>query len=411
MSQDEVKNLFAQFGNIKSLVLKSHEKITDGQFGFVCYDDEKGNKEYGPECAQKAIEGLNGKDMGNGLKLYVKHAMKKTERAIEKAKETLKYKQSKKRCNLYVKNFPASWTEEHLKDIFSKFGAIERIKLEKGKASNVYAFVCFQTPDAAVNAKTQLHNQTFDGKALIITHYEIKEFRQIHIEEAIDKQDFEKYNAQKVGGFHLNDLTSHPHMIQIIQQLIEIVQQNEAVNARFNQSERRMGGGPMNRRGNFPGGRPNQQMPNMGMPGQMGMGGMGMPQPQVNQMMKPKAPVPQPMPGQQMQPPQMREMAPQPMPGMQVQNQAQMNPIQRYQAATMKILPSVTERNPYMKEQVGSCIFEFIQMLVQPDRVPKITGMLIELPVDQIKQYLSSFENLQAKVNEANDLINKASEQ
>lgn len=88
-----------------------------------------------------------------------------------------------------------------------------------------------------------------------------------------------------------------------------------------------------------------------------------------------------------------------------------MNPIQRYQAATMKILPSVTERNPYMKEQVGSCIFEFIQMLVQPDRVPKITGMLIELPVDQIKQYLSSFENLQAKVNEANDLINKASEQ
>ena len=38
-----------------------------------------------------------------------------------------------------------------------------------------------------------LHNQTFDGKALIINHYEIKEFRQIQKEEAIDKADFERY--------------------------------------------------------------------------------------------------------------------------------------------------------------------------------------------------------------------------
>jgi len=41
--------------------------------------------------------------MGNSIKLYVRQAMKKQDRE----KETLRFKTSKKRCNLYVKNFPA----------------------------------------------------------------------------------------------------------------------------------------------------------------------------------------------------------------------------------------------------------------------------------------------------------------
>lgn len=53
-TQAQVHDLFSPFGYIKSLVLQEHEKF--GQFCFVCYDDEKGiNKEYGPECAEKAI--------------------------------------------------------------------------------------------------------------------------------------------------------------------------------------------------------------------------------------------------------------------------------------------------------------------------------------------------------------------
>merc|ERR1711970_1490921 len=79
------------------------------------------------------------------------------------------------------------------------------------------------------------------------------------------------------------------------------------------------------------------------------------------------------------------------MPAQPQMNPAQMTPAQRYVAATQKILPSVNEKNPYLKDQVGQSIFEFVSMMVQPERAPKITGMLIELPVDQIKQYLSSF--------------------
>ncbi len=60
---------------------------------------------YGPRCAQAAINSLNDKEI-NDQKLYVRYAMKRADREVEKKREALKYKTSKKRCNLYVKNFP-----------------------------------------------------------------------------------------------------------------------------------------------------------------------------------------------------------------------------------------------------------------------------------------------------------------
>lgn len=109
-TKSQVHDLFSPFGNIKSLFLQEHEPF--GQFAFVCYDDEKGvSKEYGPECAEKAIQGLNDHDFGTGLRLVVKHALKAADRATEKLRETFRFKASKRRCNLYVKNFPSSYTE------------------------------------------------------------------------------------------------------------------------------------------------------------------------------------------------------------------------------------------------------------------------------------------------------------
>jgi len=63
------------------------------------------------------------------LKLVVKHALSKTQRSTEKHRETIRYKQSKKRCNLYVKNFPNTWNEQALTDIFKQYGDIEKIRL------------------------------------------------------------------------------------------------------------------------------------------------------------------------------------------------------------------------------------------------------------------------------------------
>jgi polyadenylate-binding protein len=398
---EEIKDLFKAYGNIKSLVLLKNDI---GQYGFVCFDDPAGqNKEYGPECAQKAIDGLNGKDMGGDLKLYVRHAMKKTDREIEKKKETLRYKTSKKRCNLYVKNFPNTWTTEDLTNLFKQFGQIENIKLEKGRNGS-FAFVCFKQPDSAAVAKQTLNNSTYDGRPLMINHYEIKEQRKIQIEDAIDKADFEKYQAQQSGAFHLTDLTSHPYMTQILQQLLDIIQQNQAMSNHLNQSERNMMGG---RQGGQRGTRPYQQQPRPGqqfpprnnmmegmnqMPGQPQMGGMpGMPQ-----NMMPPAPMAQQMP---------------PQPVMQNMPQGGNPMVMQYMQVCGSLLPSVTERNPYLREKVGEAIFPFIRSMVGNERAPKITGMLIELPVEQIKAYMSNFDNFHCKVKEASDVIDQAEKQ
>jgi polyadenylate-binding protein len=237
---ENVRAMFEAHGNIKSLVLKKNDI---GQFGFVCYDDP-GNrdKEYGPKCAAEAIDKLNNTSIaGEGEKaprLVVRHALKGTERAAEKIRETIRYKTSKKRCNLYVKNFPNTYKKEDLMKLFSQFGEIENIRLDKGQTGNAFAFVCFKEPTDAAKAKTNLHNYAVDGKQLVICYYEIKELRQLQNEEAKDKADWEKYQAQQTGGFQWNELTQLPNLTQILTTLMQVIHMHEAKNAQTNQAER-----------------------------------------------------------------------------------------------------------------------------------------------------------------------------
>ena len=69
---------------------------------------------------------------------------------------------------------------------------------------------------------------------LIINYYEIKEIRQLHMEAAQDKADWEKYQAQQTGGLKWNDLTSQPHLAQMLQQLLGIIQINEQTAQQMN---------------------------------------------------------------------------------------------------------------------------------------------------------------------------------
>jgi RNA recognition motif-containing protein len=79
--------------------------------------------------------------------------MKKQDREVEKRKEQLRFKNSKKRCNLYVKNFPPNTTEPELRALFEKYGDIESIKLLPKEGEALYAFVCYKSPDYAALAK------------------------------------------------------------------------------------------------------------------------------------------------------------------------------------------------------------------------------------------------------------------
>jgi len=121
--------------------------------------------EYGPKHAYYAMSELNGKDMEEGRKLYVSAALSSSKRSEQKLRETIKYKNSKKRCNLYVKNFDPHTSEEGLTEIFKEFGEIESVKLFPiDKPEKAYAFVCFKTPDQAQQALQQLHNRLISNR-------------------------------------------------------------------------------------------------------------------------------------------------------------------------------------------------------------------------------------------------------
>lgn len=169
---------------------------------------------------------MNDKEVG-GNKLYLRPALKKAQREQEKKTEALRYKNSKKRCNLYVKNIPPTWTDLELRQVFGKYGEIEQIRVDKSSNGYCFAFVCYKVPDSAAQAKQSLNRSTFEGKTLLINHYEIKEVRQVIIEEAIDKADFEKYKAQENGGMRWTDLQSHPNLTAVIHQLLEFMHQEK----------------------------------------------------------------------------------------------------------------------------------------------------------------------------------------
>ena len=81
----------------------------------------------------------------------------------------------------------------------------------------------------------------------------------------------------------------------------------------------------------------------------------------------------------------------------------QMTIDQKFVSDCHKIIPAMIPENPNHKDQAGTVFFEFVKQILDPEKAPKITGMLIELPVDQIKAIMSSLDALSAKVKEATD--------
>ena len=79
---EKIKLMFKAFGEIKSYHFMKNQF---GLLAFVSYYDPTGvNKEYGSECAQKAIEGINGKELRGipyGQKLY---AIEKSDREVRR---------------------------------------------------------------------------------------------------------------------------------------------------------------------------------------------------------------------------------------------------------------------------------------------------------------------------------------
>jgi len=180
-SIDDAKltELFSPFGVIKSsIVMKDNEGKSKG-FGFVNFDK--------PEEAQKAVDGLNGREV-EGQAIYVGRAQKKAEREEElRSKfEALKNEQLSKfqGSNLYVKNLDDDMDDKKLRTLFEQFGTITSAKVmsdNKG-SSKGFAFVCFATPEEATKALTEMNGKIIGNKPLYVGLAQRKDMRRAALE-------------------------------------------------------------------------------------------------------------------------------------------------------------------------------------------------------------------------------------
>ena len=76
-----------------------------------------------------------------------------------------------------------------------------------------------------------------------------------------------------------------------------------------------------------------------------------------------------------------------------------------YNQQGTNLTPAVVPHNPNFKAQVGEFIYEFVEAMAGEERAPKITGMLIDLPMQDIRAFLVDYGRLQFKVTEANTLL------
>lgn len=237
-NEASLRKAFEKFGHISSLVLNN---TPTGKFAFICYTDPNGKDHtYGPTASSKAVEAMHGHKLGD-KELYVAFAQSQIQRKIEVQKQIINLKQSKKRCNLLVRGFPDSWKDEtDFRRVFEAYGKVENVKVLSTGANVPYqAFVCYEEPSQASEAKLNLNGKQFDGKTLEIKPYEIKELKDIQNLIARDRSDFEKFLEQMKGvNVNYSDITNTPGMTQILQQVLQLAHQSMQQQSMVNQQQR-----------------------------------------------------------------------------------------------------------------------------------------------------------------------------
>lgn len=180
-SEDQLKELFGQYGEIVSAVIQfdeGPEKKSKG-FGFVNFANH--------EQAQRAVDGLNGRIVA-GKEIYVGRAQKKSERIEELRRqfESMKLERLQKYqgVNVYVKNLVETVDEDRLRVEFGPFGTISSCKVMQDDTgvSRGFGFICYSSPEEAARAITEMNGRMLLGKPLYVALAQRREDRRAQLE-------------------------------------------------------------------------------------------------------------------------------------------------------------------------------------------------------------------------------------
>ncbi|CAL3966423.1 hypothetical protein PZA11_003083 [Diplocarpon coronariae] len=230
VTDEEFRELFEKFGDVTSASLaRDQENNKSRGFGFVNFINH--------EHAAKAVDDLNGKDF-KGQDLYVGRAQKKHEREEElrKSYEAARIEKASKYqgVNLYVKNLDDDVDDDKLRELFTPFGSItsakvmrdtpaetaeaeekEKKEAEKNKEntkeadaeaetseekpaksekrtlgkSKGFGFVCFNNPEEATKAVTDMNQRMVNNKPLYVALAQRKDVRKNQLEASIQARN------------------------------------------------------------------------------------------------------------------------------------------------------------------------------------------------------------------------------
>ncbi|CAK0907260.1 unnamed protein product [Prorocentrum cordatum] len=432
--EEKIKEEFGKFGTITSMCIREDKK--GRKMAFVNFETT--------ESAQAAVAELHGKEVRSEEqiaklkedlkeefkedvgKLFVQRAQTKLERSAElrdKFPAASRPDSKPQGVNLYVKNLDEGTDEASLRALFESFGQITSVAApldDKGKCKG-FGFVCFQSPDEATKAVTEMHLKVVKGKPLYVGLAEKREARQERLRQRYSPGGGDKGGAKggakgfggkggmqggmgggMMGGMQ-GGMGGGMGMMGKGGQQMGMgmgMPQMGMMGMMPQQAQAMMMAGkggmmnPMGARGPMPGGpqmmgmqqmmgmRPG--MPNMmmggkgGMPqmGMTGMGGMGM--------------MPGMMPGA-MRPGMMPQQMPRP---------AAAPPAQAQGGAGGPLSASALAAAPpsVQKQMIGEKLFP---IRYQPELAGKITGMMLEMDNSELLILLESEQQMKGKVDEA----------
>ncbi len=162
----EIKSIFNNYGIITWMKVVEDK---GGKFAIISYDNE--------DSTIKAIDGENNRKLGDN-ELFVDTLMRKSDRKkllnTKISDNNFRLNAKFRNCNLHIRNIPNECSDEYLNEVFSEFGEVQSIKIQKytlvTKVNNEFkdytmsrgfGYVCFTAEESAKKAK-----EAYNGKFL-----------------------------------------------------------------------------------------------------------------------------------------------------------------------------------------------------------------------------------------------------
>eukprot|EP00349_Pseudokeronopsis_sp_Brazil_P001108 CAMPEP_0202962926 /NCGR_PEP_ID=MMETSP1396-20130829/6947_1 /ASSEMBLY_ACC=CAM_ASM_000872 /TAXON_ID= /ORGANISM="Pseudokeronopsis sp., Strain Brazil" /LENGTH=663 /DNA_ID=CAMNT_0049683765 /DNA_START=126 /DNA_END=2117 /DNA_ORIENTATION=- len=171
---------FSVFGNILSCKVATDESGKSKGYGYVHFETS--------EAAQDAIQKFDGMIIDD-VEVKVSIFVRKQDRAAPSVW-----------TNIYLKQFPTSWDEVKLRELFSTYGDIQSVALSRdadGKSKG-FGFVNLTSHEAASRAVAELNNKTIEDGGVSYTLYAGRaQKKNERTRELRAKQD--NFNAERIN--------------------------------------------------------------------------------------------------------------------------------------------------------------------------------------------------------------------